>query len=169
MPKTARPAGLLRQLHDEESARGDATGEGIAGEQGGGMRGIIGRQGEGRVGKDEIERRGLGARDEGGDILQAHGAGEAGVGEVAADDVGGFAVLINKDARGGAAAEGLDADGAAAGEKIEGARAVDNISEAREDGAPDAVHHGTRDAARAVEAQAARGSGDDAHGVRERR
>jgi hypothetical protein len=75
-------------------------------------------------------------------------------------------VGIDKHARGRPAAQGLNADGAAAGEEIENAGADDRLAQAGEHGAPHPVHHRAGNSLRALHPQAASVSGNDAHLVR---
>lgn len=131
--------------------------------QAGGVRGIIGLEGKRGIGKDQIVSAGLGMSDHCGDILLTHRGAEAGVLQIAADNLDGFAVTIDKQTRCRPSTEGFDADGAAAGEKVEDPGSGHRVSQAGENRATDAVHHGAGHLIGAVQTQAARATGYDTH------
>ncbi len=72
-------------------------------------------------------------------------------------------MLIDKDAGGGAAAEGFEPDGSGAGEKVEHAGVFHALTEDGEDRLADEVRGGTGDGGRHLDGDASGFSGDDSH------
>jgi len=117
----------------------------------------------GRIGEDQVEGSGGRSLQVGGHFALEDFALEVAMGEVVADALGGFGVVLDEKGGGGAAAEGLNAEGAGAGVEVEDAGAGDALSEAGEDDLADAVLGGAEGVAfGGLEVEAAGGTGNDA-------
>ncbi len=91
-------------------------------------------------------------------------SGETGLFQVFGDGFAGGGVGFDEVGGGGAAAEGLEAEGARAGEEVEDARAGDEIAEGGEERLAHPVGGGAGEGSGDLERDAARAAGDDAHG-----
>ena len=78
------------------------------------MRVFVRVEGEGRIGEDKIESARLRVGDKRRHVLAAHRAVEFGAREIGADGCDRFAMTVDEDARDGPAAQGFDAERAAA-------------------------------------------------------
>jgi hypothetical protein len=101
---------------DEPAVGGEAGGEDVAVEKHGDEVLVAGVFEVGWIREDEVVAGGVALEEGGGFGADDAAVFEAGFFEIGGDDLVGVAVFIDEDAGGGAAAEGLEAERAGAGE-----------------------------------------------------
>ena len=128
--------------------------------------GVLIAVGVGRIGKDDVELLAVSGQQgqQAEDIAMAHaGTGEAGFGDVFADDLARAFVFIHQYGGGRATAQALQPQRAGAGKEVQHMGSRHQLAEHGKHSLPHPVLRGTGDGFRDVQREAARGAGDDSH------